>query len=216
MGAPASGFMRDGNGDLFTARMAGHGAAGITPFGPYVVAVRHFIQATFATLTRPANVTPYAAGDSISNNATAGSVTALISTALSVGNDDPVELQDILVVTSDTGLAGKRIRAILYNSDPTASSGVGAGDNVAFANKHAGYVGSMTGMMETGFSDGAVGRLIPTFNATNDPQAGPFILAKPASGAKTFWIQYQAVDIFTPSANNSTIDATIHGLQLFG
>lgn len=216
MGAVASGFMRDGNGALFTARMAGHGAAGITPFGPYTVIAPHFIQAAFTQLVRPGNVTPYGAGESISNHGTAGSVVALVSAPLSVANDDPVRLQELLVVTSDTGLAGKRLRAILYNSDPTASSGVGAGDNAAFANKHAGYVGSMTGTLEAGFSDGAVGRLIPTFNASNDPQAGAFILAKPASGAKTFWIQYQAVDTFTPSANSTTIDAAIRAFQVFG
>lgn len=216
MGAVAAATFRDGNAGSFTGRVFGHGAAGIAPFGPYDVVAQHFIQAAFTTLTRPANTTPYGAGDSISNNATAGSVTALVSAALSDTNDDPIQLQDVIISSTDTGLAGKRIRAYLFNADPTLSSGVGAGDNAAYAQKKAGYVGSMTGTLEAGFSDGAVGRLVPTFNAAGDPAAGQFILAKPGTGAKTIWIQYQSVDAFTPSANSTTIDATIRGFQVRG
>jgi len=169
-------------------------------------------SATFTTLTRPANVTPYSAGDSISNNATAGSVTALSAT-VSDTNDDPVTITEILVSSNDTGLAGKKLRAYLFNSDPTANSGVGAGDNAAYSQKVAGYVGSFMGYMETGFSDGCVGRLVPTYNEANLSQAGAFVIAKPVSGAKTFYIQYQAVEAFTSSANSTTIIGTAKGFQ---
>lgn len=172
---------------------------------------RSFVAA-FTTLTRPANTTAYTAADSISNNATAGSVTAL-SASLSDTNDDPITITDILVTSTDTGLAGKKIRAYLYNSDPTASSGVGGGDNAAFSQKVAGYIGSFMGYMETGFSDGTVGRLVPTFNETNFTQAGGFVVAKPTSGAKTLYIQYQAVEAFTPSASSTTIIGTARGFQ---
>lgn len=167
----------------------------------------------FATLTRPANTTPYTANDSISDNATAGSVTALVSGNISDTNDDPIFINDILVNSTDTGLAGKKIRAYLYNSDPTASTGVGGGDNAAFANKKAGYIGSFMGWMETGFSDGTVGRLVPCFNETNFTQAGGFVTVKPVSGARTLYIQYQAVEAFTPSANSTTIIGTARGWQ---
>jgi len=167
----------------------------------------------FATLTRLANTTADTARDSISDNATAGSVTALVSGNIADTNDDPLTLTEILVTSTDTGLAGKKIRAYLYNSDPTASSGVGGGDNAAFANKKAGYVGSMSGTLETGFSDGTVGRLVPTFNNANGDPAGAFIVSKPGSGAKTLWVQYQAVDAFTPSANSTTIIGTVRGFQ---
>lgn len=171
----------------------------------------------FTTLTRPANTTAYTAADSISNNATAGSVTALTATVGDV-NDDPLTLTHLLLHTTDTGFAGKRIRAVIYNSDPTASSGVGGGDNAAFSNKKAGYVGSMSGVMETGFSDGSVGRLVPAFNDTTtapaqNAAAGGFIICKPSSAGKALWVQYQAMDATTPSANSTTFIGTIHGYQ---
>jgi hypothetical protein len=170
-------------------------------------------QVAFATLTRPANVTAYTAGDSISDNATAGSVTALVSGNIADTNDDPLTLTEILIDSTDTGLAGKRIRAYVYRSNPTASTGVGGGDNAAFSNKKAGYIGSFAGTLETGFSDGTVGRLVPTFNNTNGDPAGSFIVTLPVSAAKTLYVQYQAVDAFTPSANSTTIIGTIRGFQ---
>lgn len=169
--------------------------------------------AFFATLTRPANTTAYTAGDSISDNATAGSVTALVSANVSDNNDDPVTLTEILVTSTDTGLAGKKIRAYVFNSDPTASSGVGGGDNATYSQKKAGYVGSFVGTMETGFSDGTVGRLVPTFNDGLNSPAGSFVLAHPVTSGKTFWVQYQAVDAFTPSANSTTIIGKLKGFQ---
>lgn len=175
------------------------------------------LTAAFTTLTRPANTTAYTAGDSISNNATAGSVTALSAT-LSDTNDDPVTLTEILVSSTDTGLAGKRIRAYIFNSDPTASSGVVGGDNAAFSQKVAGYVGSFSGVLEAGFSDGTVGRLVPTFaDSAASPAAhapaGGFVVTKPTSGAKTIFIQFQAVDGFTPSASSTIIIGTARGYQ---
>jgi len=173
--------------------------------------------AAFTTLTRPANTTAYTALDSISDNATAGSVTALSAT-VSDTNDDPIFVNEILVSSTDTGLAGKRVRAYLFNSDPTASTGVGGGDNAAYSQKKAGYLGSFSGVLETGFSDGTVGRLVPTFAdgaaaGTPHAMAGGFVTVKPTSGAKTLFIQYQAVDGFTPSANSTTIIGTARGWQ---
>lgn len=168
---------------------------------------------TFATLTRPANTTAYTAADSISDNATGGSVTALVSGNISDTNDDPIFINELVINSTDTGLAGKKIRAYLFNSDPTASSGVTGGDNAAYAQKKAGYIGSFMGWMETGFSDGTVGRLVPCFNETNFTQAGGFIAVPPVSGARTLYIQYQAVEAFTPSANSTTIIGTARGWQ---
>lgn len=193
-------------------------AAGVVPVGlasdqawPKGLSNKAF-SAAFTTLTRPANTTAYTAADSISDNATAGSVTALTATIADV-NDDLIFLSEILVKSTDTGLAGKKVRAYLFNSDPTASSGVGAGDNATYSQKVAGYIGSFMGFMETGFSDGTVGRLVPCFNETNNTQAGGFIVTKPTSGAKTLFIQYQAVEAFTPSANSTTIIGTARGWQ---
>jgi hypothetical protein len=171
----------------------------------------------FTTNTRPANTTAYSAGDSISNNATAGSVTALTAT-ISDTNNDPITLTDILLASTDTGLSGKRVRAYVFNSDPTANSGVGAGDNAAYTQKMAGYIGSFSGVLEQGFSDGTVGRLVPSFNdgaaaPTPNAPAGGIVVTTPTSGAKTLFIQFQAIDGFTPSANSTTLIATARGLQ---
>lgn len=158
---------------------------------------------TVSTLTRPANTTPYTAGDSISNNATAGSVTALSAT-VSDTNDDPVSIEALLLDSTDTGLAGTTVRAYLYNSDPTASSGVSGGDNAPFSNKKAGFIGTMIGKMFA-FSDGSGGRLVPEY--------GQSIKAAPTSGARTIFVQYQTVEGFTPSANSTTLIGKIIARQ---
>jgi hypothetical protein len=162
---------------------------------------------TFATLTRPANTTPYTAGDSISDNATAGTVTANISGNVSDANDVPVWLTHLEVKSTDTGLNGKTVRAYVYNSNPISSSGVGGGDNAAFSNKQAGLVACFIGTLQSGISDGAAGNLTPESGV-------PGVVAYPATGARTFWVQYQAVDGFTPSANSTTIIGKLRGLQL--
>jgi hypothetical protein len=146
---------------------------------------RH-INVAGATLTRPANQTPYTALDSISDNATAGSVTALTSNNLSDTNDDPITLSQIVLDTTDTGpgTAGATIRIHAFNSDPTASSGVG---------------------VMTLFSDGSRGILAP--------DAVPLILAFPATGAKNIWWQIQALVAFTPSANSTTFTPRFKGYQ---
>ena len=169
-------------------------------------------SAVFTTLTRPANTTAYAAGDHIANNATAGSVTAFSATIADV-NDDPLFLSEILIDSTDTGLAGKKIRANVFNADPTASSGVGGGDNAAYSQKKNGYIGTFVGTLETGGSDGTFGRLTPSFRDTNYTPAGGFVVTKPTSGAKTLYIQLVAEEAFTPSANSTTIIATARGWQ---
>lgn len=167
------------------------------------VETRYF-SAAFSTLTRPANVTVYTANDSISDNATAASVSALSATVANT-NDDPLCITELLIDTTDTGLAsGVQVRAYLFNSDPTASTGVGAGDNAAYSQKRAGFIGSMSGTFRA-FSDGGKARLVP--------DEGSFIVTKPSSGGKTVWVQFQTLGPFTPSANSTTIIATARGFQ---
>lgn len=189
--------------------IGGSGAAGSAiPAGTAEIGKvnwRH-INVLGATLTRPANATPYAAGDSISNDGTAGSVTALTSNNLSDVNDDPINLTEILLDTTDTGpgTAGSVIRCHLFNSDPTANSGVVGGDNAAWSNKKAGWFGSFSGAMRA-FSDGSKGVLVP------DEGAGR--IAFPATGARNIWYQLQTLSVFTPSANSTTFVPRFKGLQ---
>jgi hypothetical protein len=101
-------------------------------------------------------------------------------------------------------MAVRKVRAYLYNSDPTASTGVGGGDNAAFSNKRAGFIGCLSGTFRA-FSDGGKARLVP--------EEGSYIVSPPTSGAKTIFIQYQALMAFTPSANSTTLIGTIEGFQ---
>lgn len=158
-------------------------------------------NAVITTLTRPADTNAYAVNDSISNSTTAGSVTALSCSAADA-NDQPVCISELLLDTTDTGLAaGVSVRAWLYNSDPTASSGVGAGDNAAFSNKRAGFIGTMSGSFRA-FSDGGKARLVP--------DEGGYIIANPSSGGVTIWVQYQTLTAFTP-LSGSTISGRLKG-----
>lgn len=178
---------------------------GATPAGANEIGrvnTRH-INVAAATLTRPANTTAYSANDSISDNATPGSVTALAVT-VSDTNDDPVDITEILLDTNDTGFSGAIVRCHVFNSDPTANSGVGAGDNAAWSQKKAGWVGSFTGMM-TGFSDGCKGTLVS--------DGAPVRIANVESAGKRLWYQLQSLTAATPSANSTTFTPRFKGYQ---
>jgi len=162
------------------------------------------INVAFATLTRPANTTPYSINDSISNDGAAGSVTALAATVADL-DDAPLILTHIGLDTNDTGLGGKLVRAWVYRSDPTADSGVGAGDNAAFANKKAGLIGTFIGTLFA-MSDGAFGNLLP------EGGVGHFVCV-PESGGKRLWVQYQTLSDFTSSANSTTLTGHLKGFQ---
>lgn len=190
--------------DIAYQAASGRGNIPVSPDRPLPVAdTSRLINVAFTTLTRPANTTAYTANDSISDNATAGSVTAIPGTVSDLA-DAPVALTSLLFSTTDTGLGGKSVRAWLYNSDPTANSGVVAGDNAAFSNKRAGFIGTMSGALRA-MSDGAVGVLVPDEDKP--------IIASPGSGVRTFWVQYQTLSDFTPSANSTTLTGTARGLQ---
>jgi hypothetical protein len=162
-----------------------------------------FFAAAASAMTRPANTTAYAANDAVSNNGTAGSVTA-ISFTVSDANDDPVSLERMRVMSTDTGLSGVTFRAWLFNSDPTANSGVGGGDNAAFSQKQAGFIGTMSGTF-LAFSDG--------YGALLVPDAGARIVANPVSGAQTVFALLQTLTGFTPSANSTTFTCALEGFQ---
>lgn len=160
-------------------------------------------------LTRPANTTAYSAGDAISDNATAGSVTALPVT-VGAENDAPLTLTEIELDTSDTGLAaGVVVDVYVYSSDPTASSGVVGGDNAAFSNKRAGFRARFRGTF-LAFSDGGKAICRPV---DGDNAVMPVAVVAPESGGKRLWLQYKAVTGFTPSANSTTITPRVKGFQ---
>jgi hypothetical protein len=167
------------------------------------------IRATGSVLTRPANATAYAANDSVSDNATAGSVTAQTVTVSDLA-DAPVLLTRVKLKTTDTGpaTAGATFEMYVYRADPTANSGVGGGDNAAFSNKENGFIGRFSGTFIGGtgsFSDASVAILTPV--------EGTFIATQPVSGAMTLYWQIKTLTAFTPSANSTTFQPVFEGIQ---
>ncbi|TGW09959.1 hypothetical protein EN788_22160 [Mesorhizobium sp. M2D.F.Ca.ET.145.01.1.1] len=157
-----------------------------------------FIEATAATMTRPADTNAYTANDAVANNVTAGSVTPL-SFSVSDVNNDLVTLERLRLITSDTGAQGKNFRAWLYQVAVTP----GAGDNAAFTSPRGSFIGTMSGTLRT-FSDGAGGVMVP--------DEGARIIAKPISGNVTVNALIQTLDAFTPLSASTWI-ATLEGFQ---
>lgn len=167
------------------------------------VDTRFFAVAAAAAVTRPANTTAYSANDAVSDNGTAGSVTPITFTVADT-NDAPLSVERMRLMSTDTGLSGVSFRAWLFNSDPTANSGVGGGDNAAFSQKQAGFVGTLSGAFRA-FSDG--------YGAVLVPDEGSRIICNPSSGGKTLYALLQTLTGFTPSANSTTFTARIEGFQ---
>lgn len=163
------------------------------------------IVATGAVMARPANTTAYSAGDAVSNNATAASVTPISFAASDVSNA-PLLLTHVELLSSDSGpaAAGATFEVWLFNSDPTANAGVGGGDNAAFSQKQAGFVGRMQGTFIAA-SDGSM--------AICTPVEGSFIPTTPSSGGTTIYALLKTLTAFTPSANGTTFATTLKGVQ---
>lgn len=175
------------------------------PMGNPAAQVPKLITAAASPMTRPANTTAYSANDAVSNSATAGSVTAISFTASDL-NDAPVLLTHVGILSTDTGpgTAGAAFEAWLFNSDPIANSGVGGGDNAAFSQKQAGFIGRMSGAFIAA-SDGSLAVLTPV--------EGNFIATAPVSGTKTIYALLKTLTAFTPSANGTTFTCTLKGMQ---
>lgn len=163
------------------------------------------VIATATAVTRPANTTVYSAGDAVSNNATAASVTP-ISFAASDINNAPVEILGGRCFTTDTGpgAASAAFELYLFNADPTANSGVGAGDNAAWSQKLINCVGVLSGTFRASL-DGSFAEFVP---------AGPAaVVTTPLSGGTTLYGLVKTLGAFTPSANSTTFTFTLVGEQ---
>ncbi|TGQ69506.1 hypothetical protein EN829_015100 [Mesorhizobium sp. M00.F.Ca.ET.186.01.1.1] len=158
-----------------------------------------FIEAVAATMTRPNDTNAYAANDAVANSTTAGSVTPF-SFSMSDVNDDLVTIERLRLITTDTGVAGKALRMWLFRASPT----VAAGDNAAFSNPRATFIGSLSGTMRT-FSDGSGGIFVP--------DEGSRIITLPTSGAKTVFGLLQTLEAIASPLAQSTWIATLEGFQ---
>ncbi len=110
-----------------------------------------------ATFNRPANTTPYAAGDLVANNVTAGSVAAMDFT---VGQASPHtgSIFRCRVKKNSTTVTDAEFRLHLWSTAPTVTNG----DNGVFLpNNYANYLGYMDVVMDVPFSDGAAAIGLP-------------------------------------------------------
>jgi hypothetical protein len=165
-----------------------------------VQAVSRLLVVAASALARPANTTPYTAGDAVANDPTAGSVTP-ISLALSDLTDAPVSIERLRIASSDTGVAGRAFRAWLFRSSPAP----GAGDNAAFTVPAANLIGTMVGVFKPSTTAGSFAVLVP--------EDGARIVTAPGLGAQTIFALLQTLDAFTPSANSTTFTLIAEGEQ---
>jgi hypothetical protein len=172
---------------------------------PVSTAPRTIVAAAAAVLTRPANTTAYSAGDAVSNSATAASVTPLTFAAADAANA-PITLTHLVLLSTDTGpgAAGATFEAWLFNADPTANAGVGGGDNAAFSQKQAGFVGRLSGTFIAA-SDGSTAVLTPV--------EGSVLPTAPLAGGTTVYALLKTLTAFTPRANGTSFTATLKGYQ---
>ena len=81
------------------------------------------IRKATATFTRPANITPYATGDEISNSTTAGDAVAMEFAGLTETSPADGKILQAKLYTNAQGFTGD-VKMYLYDSEPTMS-----GDN---------------------------------------------------------------------------------------
>jgi hypothetical protein len=159
--------------------------------------VTRFYNKAGTAMTRPATAVTYEDGDHIANSASAGSVTANFFEAGDLA-EAPFSIEAMLLATNDLGPGALEaaIDVHIFISDPTASSGVGAGDGAQYTQKMAGWRGVMSGIFRP-FSDGSIARLIP---ASGDNR----IIIQPGEDLLGFWWQAVARGPFTSSSTNRT------------
>jgi len=134
-------------------------------------------------ITRPANTTPYTAGDVVAD--TTAAFKPILNVAKATGSG--VKIIRCRIQTDDTGVAGKRFNLHLYKEAPTFIA-----DNAPFAISYANATkrkGAIPIVMGTG-SLGTVGM--------NDYNP---IVINPT--ARDIYYILEAVDAFTPSANST-------------
>lgn len=121
------------------------------------VSVRGNTKLVTASFARPGDTTPYAAGDLVANNTTAGSVTPMqFAVAREAGGSGMIRRARLR--KSGTGVSGANFRLHLYRLAPTCQNG----DNGAWlTNRAMDYLGAFDITCDRVFTDGAAGSGVP-------------------------------------------------------
>lgn len=109
-----------------------------------------------ASVTRPADTTPYNSGDLVANNTSAGSVTPL-SWIVGRYSGGSICIRRAKLSKSSTGLTNASFRLHLYTSAPTVTNG----DNGAWVSTESGYLGAIDVTVDRAFSASAAGIGVP-------------------------------------------------------
>ncbi|HET7095279.1 MAG TPA: hypothetical protein VFI22_17450, partial [Thermomicrobiales bacterium] len=150
-----------------------------------------------ANFTRPADTTAYASGDLVANSTTAGLVTPLTWNVARAAGLSSV-IRRARLKKSATSITNASFRLHLYNSDPSAATGITNGDNGAFLTKIAGYIGAIDITVDKAFSDAAAG--------IGAPNSGSDITCIPASGQAIYGL-IEARAAYTPgNAETFTVE----------
>jgi hypothetical protein len=140
-----------------------------------------------ASFQRPADSTPYAAGDLVANSTTAGSV-APLSIAISRAAGRASRILRARLRKSTASLVNASFRLHLFRAAPV----VNAGDNAAFnVTGIADYIGAIDITMDQALTDGAVGFGVPN--------VGPCIVTVPVAGT-TISALLEARGAYTPGS----------------
>lgn len=110
-----------------------------------------------SSFTRPANATPYAAGNLIANNTTAGSVVPLSWLLSHTFINGYFTVKRVSILKTTTGVSGFKFNLHLYSAAPTFTNGDGGAYLSNLAANYFGFI-QCDGTTTPGqkFSDGAV------------------------------------------------------------
>lgn len=117
-----------------------------------------FATLATASFTRPANTTPYDAGDLVANNTTAASVAPMTFTVARTAGGTGM-IRRARIRKTGTGTTGASFRLHLYRTAPATITN---GDNGAWSTSgSADYIGAIDVTIDRAFTDGTAGNGVP-------------------------------------------------------
>lgn len=186
----------DGNGSLIDIlheqETAGLALRRTIAPGSNVVAGLVETHATVAvgSFSRPANVTPYAAGQLVANAVLPASV-APVALAVARFNGGSGLITAIRLAKSTPGLDKAAFRVHLYDAAPTPAYGDGG---LYQTDRATSYLGHLDLTMDAAFTDGAAG----LYAAADQP-----VLFVTAAGSSSIYALIEARDAYTPGSSET-------------
>lgn len=152
------------------------------------------------TITRPADTTPYASGDLVANNVTAGSVTAIALSGATINPGGKGRVERVRLSKTNVVVTNASFRVHLFTVSPVTFAN---GDNGAFSSDGvAGYLGYCDVTVGQAFTDGSQGVGVPS--------SGSGIAYEAMTGTSGLYVVLEARGAYTPtSAEIFTVKAEV-------